>query len=194
MCRKTYFLNIYDVLFKGDSRQDVLIDTGDVIFISSKTEIKNKVFVFGEVRVPGSFQYDVSISLFESIIRAGGPTFYGKTEDVVIIRGDETKPEAVKVNLKDIYERGDFRQNIALQNNDIVYVSKNTVGNMADFIRNISPVLGIMRFPLDLYGATALPRIDGFPLIREAAPTPTTVITTPIAPPLGEGGTWGEGK
>ncbi|MBI5682447.1 MAG: VCBS repeat-containing protein [Deltaproteobacteria bacterium] len=192
---KTYFLNLFDVLFKADYRQDVFVDDGDVIFIPAKTEIKNKVFVFGEVKAPGLFQYDVGISLFESIIRAGGPTFYGKIEDVVIIRGDETKPEAIKSNLKDIYERGDFRQNIALQNNDIVYVSKNTVGNIANFIRNITPILGILRFPMDLYGATAVPRIDGFPLIREAAPTPTTVITTtPTAPPLGEGERWGESR
>lgn len=191
---KTYFLNIYDVLFKADVRQDVLIDAGDLIFIPTKSEIKNKVFVFGEVRSPGLFQYDVSISLLESVIRAGGPTFYGKTKEIVVIRGDETKPEAVKVNLRDVYERGDFRQNIALQNNDIVYVPKTRVGNMADLIRNITPLMGILRFPMDLYSATALPRIDEFPLIREAAPTPTTVITTPTAPTLGEGGNWIEGK
>ena len=191
---KTYFINLFDAVFKADFRQDIIIDAADVIFIPSKSEIKNKVFVFGEVFKPGLFQYDVNISLLEAMVRSGGPTFYGKAEDVIIIRGDETKPEAVKINLRDIYEKGDFRKNIALQNNDIVYVAKNVIGDIRDFVRNLSPFITIIRLPMDLYGATAVPIWEGFPLRREAAPTPTAIITTqPGLPPEGGGG-WGESK
>jgi hypothetical protein len=152
--------------------------------------VKNKVFVFGEIMRPGLFQYEVSITLLEAIIRAGGPSFYGKANDVFVIRGDETKPEALRINIKDIYEKGDFRQNIALQNNDIVYVPTNLPGDIRDMVRSVYPFLAVMRLPMDVYGASALPRTEGFPLLREAAPTPSTVISTPQLPQT-EGGAWG---
>ncbi|MBI5326776.1 MAG: VCBS repeat-containing protein [Deltaproteobacteria bacterium] len=186
---KTYFVNLFDAIFKADLRQDVIIDSGDVIFIPSKAEIKNKIFIFGEVMRPGLFQYDVSMSLLEAIVRAGGPSFYGKADDVFIIRGDETKPEAVRVNMKDIYVKGDFRNNIALQNNDILYVANNVYGDIRDFVRAISPFLSITRLPMDVYSSTALPNWEGFPIRRDAAPTPTTLITAPPASPP-EGTVW----
>ena len=186
--RKTYVLNVFDALFKGDYRQDVLIDHGDVLYIPYKTEIKNRVYVFGEVRTPGMFAYDANISLLDAVIKAGGPTFYAKTNEAVIVRGDETKPEAFKINIGDIYKRGDFRNNVSLQNGDIIYVAKNTIGNIRDFLKTVAPVLSIMRVPMDMYGATAIPIWEGFPLRREAAPVPTTVIQQPPIPP--EGGEW----
>lgn len=185
--RKTYILNVYDALFKADFRQDVLIDDGDVIFIPYKTEVKNRVFVFGEVMRPGLFTYDASISLLEAVIRAGGPTFYAKTDEVVIIRGDETKPEAFKSNFRDIYERGDFRNNVSLQNGDIVYLSKKAIGDVRDFMRTIAPFLSVMRLPMDVYSATAIPEWEGFPLRRPAAPTPTTVVQPPPTYPPDSG-------
>ncbi len=188
--KKTYFVNLFDAIFKADLRQDVLIDAGDVVFVPSRSEVKNKVFVFGEIMRPGLFQYEVSITLLEAIIRAGGPSFYGKANDVFVIRGDETKPEALRINIKDIYEKGDFRQNIALQNNDIVYVPTNLPGDIRDMVRSVYPFLAVMRLPMDVYGASALPRTEGFPLLRDAAPTPSTVISTPQLPQT-EGGAWG---
>ena len=186
--RKTYVLNVFDALFKGDFRQDVLIDHGDVLFIPYKTEIKNRVYVFGEVRTPGMFAYDANISLLDAVIKAGGPTFYAKTNEAVIIRGDETKPEAFKVNIGDIYQRGDFRNNVSLQNGDIIYVAKNTIGNIRDFMKTVGPFLSLMRLPMDMYGATAMPIWEGFPLMRPAAPVPSTIIQAP--PGLTEGGPW----
>lgn len=186
--KKTYVLNVYDALFKGDFRQDVLIDHGDVLYIPYKTEIKNRVYVFGEVRSPGMFAYDASISLLDAVIKAGGPTFYAKTNEAVIIRGDETKPEAFKINIGDIYTRGDFRNNVSLQNGDIIYVAKNAIGSIRDFLKTVGPVLSLMRLPMDMYGATAMPIWEGFPLRRPAAPVPSTVIQVPPIPP--EGGPW----
>jgi len=187
--RKTYVLNVYDALFKADFRQDVLIDDGDVIFIPYKTEVKNRVFVFGEVMRPGLFTYDANVSLLEAVTRAGGPTFYAKTNEVVIIRGDETKPEAFKSNLRDIYERGDFRNNVSLQNGDIVYVPKKAIGDIRDFMRTIGLFLSVVRLPMDLYSATAIPEWEGFPLRREAAPVPTTIVNpSPTYPP--DSGQW----
>ena len=159
---KSYILNLHDALFKGDWRQDVIIDDSDVIFVPSKSEIQKRVFVVGEVNSPGIYTYDTTMSLLEAITKAG-PTFYSKTKEIVIIRGDEAKPEALKVSFDDIVRKGDFRKNVSLQNGDIVYVSTNTVGDIRDFMRTVAPFLSIPRLPADIYSSFALPRWNGFP-------------------------------
>jgi protein involved in polysaccharide export with SLBB domain len=72
--------------------------------------------------------------LLEAVTTAGGPTSYGRTKAILVIRGGKDKPEALKVNYDDIVRKGDFRQNIELQNGDIVYVAKNAIGNINDFL------------------------------------------------------------
>ncbi len=189
--KKTYYLNIYDALFKGDFRQDVVIDAGDLIFIPSKREVKNRVFVMGEVRKPGMFNYEGKLSLMEAIIYAGGPTFYGDTQDVVVMRGDVSKPEAIKVNFNDIVEKGDFRKNIKLQNGDLIFLAKNTIGNINEFVMKISPFLSLAKLPMDVYTSTTIPFWEGFPLQRHGPSAPETLISTPSSPP--GSGTWGVG-
>lgn len=176
---RTYFLNISDALFKGDFRQDEVIDSGDVIFVPNKRQILKKLFVMGEVAKPGMFVYEGKLTLLEAIVQAGGPTFYGKTSDVIIIRGSETKPEGIKVNFDDIFKKGDYSKNILLQQGDIVYIAKNTVGNISEFMTKISPFINVARLPMEVYGATALPIWEGFPLVREAAPSAQQVIQPP---------------
>jgi polysaccharide export outer membrane protein len=164
--RRTYFLNIFDALFKADFRQDVIIDDGDVIFIPTKEEVKNRVYVLGEVNSPGLLTYDKSMTLLEAITTAGGPTFYSKTKDILVIRGGKDKPEAIKVNYDDIVRKGDFRQNIELRNGDIVYVAKTVIGNINDFLAALTPIIDVMSVPTDIYTAiegappaTILPRV-----------------------------------
>jgi len=189
--RKTYQVNVFDILFKADYRHDIAIDDGDVLFIPYKSEVKNRIFVFGEVMRPGLFSYDASINLLEALTLAGGPSYYAKADEVMVIRGDATKPDAFVVNLNDLYRKGDFRQNVSLQNGDIIYMATNMAGNIRDFLRTLSPYLTVMRTPMDIYGATAWPINEGFPIRREAAPSATTVISAPPAMPTGGGEAWG---
>ena len=139
---------------------------------------------------PGLFSYDASINLLEALTLAGGPSYYAKADEVMVIRGDATKPDAFVVNLNDLYQKGDFRQNVSLQNGDIIYMATNTAGNIRDFLRTLSPYLTVMRTPMDIYGATAWPKNEGFPIRREAAPAATTTISTPPSMPTGGGEAW----
>ena len=189
--RKTYQVNVFDILFKADYRHDIAIDDGDVLFIPYKSEVKNRIFVFGEVMRPGLFSYDANINLLEALTLAGGPSYYAKADEVMVVRGDATKPDAFVVNLNDLYQKGDFRQNVSLQNGDIIYMATNTAGNIRDFLRTLSPYLTVMRTPMDIYGATAWPKNEGFPLRRDAAPSATTIISAPPALPSGGGDVWG---
>ena len=181
--RKQYFLNVFDALFRSDYRQDVIVEDGDVFFIPSKTEIKNRVYVMGEVGRPGLFTFDNDITLLDAVISAGGPTVYGKPRQVLVIRGDVEKPEVVKVNLMDIIQRGDFRKNIPLNSGDVVYVARNILGDIRNFVRAFGPFLQMAQLPSNFYDSTSIPRIKSFPFEREPAPSVEQIIRTPQLPP-----------
>ncbi len=177
--RKTFFLNVFDALFRSDFRQDVIVEDGDVFFVPSKTEIKNRVFVMGEVNRPGLFSFDKDISLLEAVISAGGPTVYGKARQVLVIRGSVERPETIKVNLADIYQRGDFRKNIPLNSGDVVYISRNILGDIRNFIRAFGPFIQLANLPSNIYEGATFPRIKGVPFERNVAPAVSTIITNP---------------
>ncbi len=189
--KNNYYLNIYDALFRSDFRQDVLIDAGDVFFIPSKSEIKNRVFVLGEVGRPGLFSFDQNVTLLDAVISAGGPTVFSKPRNVLVIRGDIERPEVTKLNLMDIVRRGDFRQNVKLNNGDVVYVARNLLGDLQNFVRAFGPFLAVASLPSNIYNDTAIPRVKDFPFQREPAPAVQTIITQPrlpqTAPPWGSG-------
>lgn len=187
--RKTYFINLFDALFKSDFRQDVVMEKDDVFFLPSKTEIKNRVFVMGEVNRPGLFSFDKSISLFEAVIGAGGPTVYAKARQVLVIRGSVEKPEAIKVNLMDIVQRGDFRKDIPLNNGDVVYVARNILGDIRNFIRAFGPFVQLANLPTSIYEGTTFPRIKGVPFERDVAPSISTIQQGVPTLPQGAG-TW----
>lgn len=74
-------LDLYDLLIKGDSSNDLLLKTGDVIFIPPVGE---RVTVEGEIKRPGIYELSEQES-FQDIIRiAGGllPTAYLKSSIV----------------------------------------------------------------------------------------------------------------
>ena len=45
------------------------------------------------------------------------------------------------MNLDQILKRGDMSQNIALQEGDLVYVPRKTIGDINEFITNINPLM-----------------------------------------------------
>ncbi|MCR4288648.1 MAG: FG-GAP-like repeat-containing protein [Candidatus Scalindua sp.] len=181
--RKTYYLNIFDSLFSGDYRQNVIIDDGDVFFVPSRSEVKNRVFVLGEVAKPGLFNFDKDISLLEAVIAAGGPTVYGKARQVLVIRGSVERPQTLKVDLTAIYQRGDFRKNIPLSGGDVVFVSKNILGNLRNLTRAFGPFLQLAQLPSNFYDSTSIPRVTGFPFQRIPAPSVQEIIRQPNTPP-----------
>ncbi len=188
--RINYFINVYDALFRSDYRQDIVVDNGDVFFIPSKSEIKNRVFVLGEVARPGLFSFDQNISLLDAVISAGGPTVYGKPRHVLVIRGEPERPEVSEVNLMDVVQRGDFRKNLPLNNGDVVYVARNVLGDIRNFIRAFGPFLQLASLPSGIYDSTSIPKIKGFPFQRDPAPTVSTIIQgVPTLPP--GAGAWG---
>ncbi len=100
-----------------------------------------KIIVLGEVKNPGFFQAETSMTILDAISQAGGVTFYGKQKSVLVIRGGMKKPELMRVDLEKALEKGDFTQNILLQGGDVIYVPRTVIANVERFFTYISSIL-----------------------------------------------------
>ncbi|MBI3307293.1 MAG: polysaccharide export protein [Candidatus Omnitrophica bacterium] len=84
----------------------------------------SNVFVFGEVKKPGSFPIYGKITVFEAITLAGGFTEVANPSKVKVIREQDGKEISFEVDVTRLTKRGDSSQDIELQPNDHVIVPR----------------------------------------------------------------------
>lgn len=99
-----------------------------------------KFIALGEVRSPGVYRYQQSISLVEAIGLAGGLSADAHKGKIMIIRGDIRKSPQVKVigaNIANILKRGMISENLTIMPNDILYVGKDFLGDFNEFIDDV---------------------------------------------------------
>ena len=83
-----------------------------------RTINSRKVFITGEVMMPGPFLLTGPRTVMQLISLAGGLAEYAKSEDIQILRGTK----AFKFNYKDVAKGKKLEQNILLQPGDTVVV------------------------------------------------------------------------
>ena len=83
-----------------------------------------RVYVLGMVEKPGMYELEKQHNLLDAIGMAGSTTKEAAKKRVTIIRKDQ-KGAPIKVNLMNIWEKGDMTQNYALNDGDVVYLSDN---------------------------------------------------------------------
>ena len=141
---KKYTLNLYSALFGGDMSNNVILDDGDMITVPEEPTFARRVYVFGQVNGPGVFSLTDASDLLTAIALTGGYTPLAVQSDIKIVREyweRKGKPLVLSVNLDDILKRGDMSQNIALQDGDLVYVPRMLIGDINEFIANVTPLM-----------------------------------------------------
>ena len=89
-----------------------------------------RVYVLGEVVKPGMYELEKQHNLLDALGAAGSYTRNAAKKKVYIIRKEQTSTP-IKVNLMNIWEKGDMTQNYALGDGDVVYLSDNGRINFA---------------------------------------------------------------
>lgn len=89
-----------------------------------------RVIVLGEVNNPGVFKPQDNARILDLIALAGGYTKDAALGSVILVRGGLANPKAEKINLANIIKRGDLRQNVFIQPEDIVYVPKTAISDI----------------------------------------------------------------
>lgn len=91
----------------------------------------HRVFVDGEVNKAGLVPMIGPMTVLQSISQGGGLKDTARTDEVIVIRRvAENKVASMVVNLKQVLDGSDVRQDILLQPNDIVYVPKSSIADV----------------------------------------------------------------
>ena len=147
---KSYTVNLYKAMFKGDMSQNIVIDDGDIVTVPELPTYGERVYVFGEVNSQGIYRLKDAYDLLAAVSKAGGTTRVAVDSDIKIIRGyeeDRNNPIILAANLDEILKKGDMAQNISLQNGDVVYVPRTAIGDINEFIINTTPLLNYLLYP-----------------------------------------------
>ena len=147
---KSYTINLYDIIERGDKDQDVVLDHGDVVDVPELGIFGERVYVLGEVEDQGVYRLDNAQDLLAALALAGNYTSAAKEENTLIVRGyDEPgkEPLVMMADVKALLREGDLSQNIRLQDGDLVYVPPMLIGDVNRWISNISPLLDILLWP-----------------------------------------------
>lgn len=155
---KTYHINLYDIIYRGEVEQNVIIDDGDVVDVPELPVYGERVYVLGEVNRQGIYSLKDVPDLLAALSFAGSFTRTAVEENTLIIRGYQPgkKPLVLTADINAILKKGDIGQNIPLVNGDIVYVPRSTIGNINEFIITTVPLLDYLLYPgkyRDTYGS-----------------------------------------
>jgi len=100
------------------------------------------VYVLGQVKAPGGFPYENSVSLLHALALAKGLDRGAKTTHVLVIRrkGPE-KIVGIEVNVKAITTGSNVQNDIWLRNYDIVYVPQTRIQSLAEFVTIMNEII-----------------------------------------------------
>lgn len=146
---RTYVINLFDIIEKGDLSQNVIIDDGDTVDIPELPEFGERVYVMGEVVKQGIYPLKDAQDLLAALSLAGSITRLAKEENTLIVRGYEQgkEPLVMMSDVKALLRKADLAQNVRLQDGDLVYIPRMLIGDINDWLKNTTPLLEALLYP-----------------------------------------------
>jgi polysaccharide export outer membrane protein len=98
-------VDLQKLLDRGDMSGNLSLKPGDVVYIPLQESFdlaESKIYVEGEVKSPGIFNYQSGITAMNACIMAGGFDEFAAPNRTRIIRQNGGKIEVIKINLKDV--------------------------------------------------------------------------------------------
>lgn len=130
------------------------------VLLKKKVLKVKRVFVFGDVKKPGMVPMSRQMTVLQAIAAVDMYQETALMEEVRVIRGgDLAKPHILMADLARAFTYGDMTRNIALEENDIVFVPREHLGDAAEAAKKIMPVVQAAIAPL--YPAFIIPVLLG---------------------------------
>jgi polysaccharide export outer membrane protein len=150
---KPHYINLYDIIGRGEERQNVIIDDGDVVDIPEMPPYGERVYVMGEVSYQGIYPLQDAQDLLGAVAVAGNTTPAAKEENTLIVRsqGPGEEPLIMMADVQAMFRQGDISQNVPLRDGDLVYVPPMRIRDINDFIANIRPMVDLFIEPAYYY-------------------------------------------
>lgn len=114
-------VNLGDLLLRGESTRDIVMQGGDVLFVPP--EIRQEVYVLGEVRQPGRFAISPyrPLTVVAALAEAEGlDRLHADRNEIVIFRGSWQKPRSFTLTENDLNR---FGAHILLKPGDVIHVA-----------------------------------------------------------------------
>jgi protein involved in polysaccharide export with SLBB domain len=90
-----------------------------------------RIFVDGEVARPGMLPLVGFTTVFQALSQAGGLKETARYSEIVVIRrGANNKPYTFTVNLKEVIDGANLRQDVVLKPFDIIFVPRSAISNV----------------------------------------------------------------
>jgi protein involved in polysaccharide export with SLBB domain len=120
-----------------------------------------RVFVFGDVKKPGMIPMPRHMTVLQALAAADMYPETALIEEVRVIRGgDLAKPHILMADLARAFTYGDMTRNVSLEENDIVFVPREHLGDASEAAKKIMPIItaGVAPFyPVFLINAVTGP-------------------------------------
>lgn len=127
-----------------DQLNEYLVKEISTYYVNPRVSVSLSTFIYllGEVRNPGVYDFEKGQTLISVLAVAGGPTRAAKLRNTLIIRGDyHDNPTVIVSDASRIFRKGDLSENVILQSGDIIYVPSTLISDVNYYITQIKPIL-----------------------------------------------------
>ncbi len=117
-------VNLIALLAKGDLSQNIMIQPGDTIYVSSGTG--ERYYVLGQVKKPGPYEWVQDITVLEAIKLADGPKEAAALNRITVRKRRGNEEEVIKLNIVDIM-KGKKKDDVIIKPGDVIVVPESWV-------------------------------------------------------------------
>ncbi len=120
-----------------------------------------RVFVFGDVKKPGMVPMARNMTVLQAL--AAVDNYHGTAllEEIRVVRGGNfTKPTILTADLARLFTYGDLSRNIPLEENDVIFVPREHLGDATEAAQKIMPIIQVAIMPI--YPAYLIPALMTF--------------------------------
>jgi len=135
------WVDLREMLREGHLGLDLKITNNDIIYLPQDEE--PMVYVMGEVSRPGAYRLKSGMSFLDGLMQAGGPTLAGRKNNVELIRSKDGSSQRMRLKAREL-RNGDFTANVALVENDVIYVGRRPLAQINYFFSSISPFSSLL--------------------------------------------------
>jgi polysaccharide export outer membrane protein len=130
------------------------------VLLKKKSAKVKRIFVFGDVKKPGMFQMSRNMTVLQAIAMADNYNESAYLDEIRVVRGTLDKPQVLTADLARAFTYGDLSRNLSLEENDIVYVPRERLGDASAAGLKLGPLIYLAIYPF--YALIAAQTINNF--------------------------------
>lgn len=125
------------------------------VVLKKKSLKVKRVFVFGDVRKPGAVSMPRNMTVLQALAAVENYNETALLEEIRIVRGSLDRPYIVTADLARTFTYGDLSRNLALEENDVIFVPREHLGDATEAAKKIMPIVQMAIAPF--YPAFLIP-------------------------------------